>query len=302
MFAIFGIMTAATMLHLIPPPDPSPTSPTTATQPPSQQFDPPPPPPPPGEHPQKDWDQPQPPNEKPAARRSPGPRHRQTPPRGPIPPGPRVGQRPGAPHPGPGREPGLAPFLRMVQQRRPDLARRLQELRRDDPQRFRQVIEEALMLRLEAVLDEFAQPNRGRPHDQLERRRHHEGNQRHQERQRREREEHMRRQIEELERRHDELDRRSHELAHRIREMRNEEAHDADRDRLHHELHEVVNQQFDVRGRLRRHNLEQLECEHEHIQRMLDEQREALERRDAERDLIIEQRVRRLLGDDISGW
>ncbi|HUU98681.1 MAG TPA: hypothetical protein VM487_23350 [Phycisphaerae bacterium] len=81
------------------------------------------------------------------------------------PPGPRAPGGPGrggfGGQPDPGAQTQFNALIRLIAERRPDLAERLERLRRQEPERFRDVLAEALIIRLEHILgDERPGPER----------------------------------------------------------------------------------------------------------------------------------------------
>ncbi len=211
------------------------------------------------------------------------------------PPGHLFGRPPGPPR---GFPPGppLDPLIRMIAERRPELAERLERLRRRSPEQFRDVMLKALMFRLEDALNE-AEEHPAEPSEHRRPRRPRRPDERPErpgdELQARERE---------LDERHEGLEVRSHELAEQLRAARASEAEPAARQRLRAELKALVNEQFDVRTKLRRVELERIERELNKLRRILERLQGGLERRERERDLIIERRLDRLVGEDFAGW
>lgn len=201
------------------------------------------------------------------------------------------------------------PLLRYLRERRPDLADRLERLRERDPERFRRVILDAFVLRLEEVLAEHELegprlpresrgPEGGRPPvapgpgefppgpagqpvppapDEFAPR------------------------VQELHRRHDELEMRSRELGERCRRARIDQAPPEERERLRAELERTVNEQFDVRTELRHIDLQRIERELQRLHERVESLRRELERRQRERGAIIERRIDQLLGEE-GGW
>lgn len=79
-------------------------------------------------------------------------------PGGPRPPEPDGVAPPPTPRPS---APRIDPLLRLIAERRPELAERLERLRRESPARFREVVLDALTARLEEALNEVeSQPER----------------------------------------------------------------------------------------------------------------------------------------------
>jgi hypothetical protein len=101
--------------------------------------------------------------------------------------------------------------------------------------------------------------------------------------------------MKELEERHAQAERRVREAAERCRA-----ADGVERERRREELRSEINVQFDVRTQLRQSELERISRDLERLQRAVGEIRADLERREKERDAIIERRIQHLLerGDD----
>jgi hypothetical protein len=213
---------------------------------------------------------------------------------------------------GPGGPPPLEPLLRMIAEHRPELARRLEELRARSPQQFREVLFQAVMSRLEVVLDEAerhpAPPERpeggpgrpgmmeppgpggmgpgpgfapggapGGPRPEPPPR------------------------MRELAERNERLEVRSHELARRIREL-GPKAPAEERDGLRQELAGVVKEQFEIRTELRKAELEQIQHELQRLREMVEKMQSGLERRQKEAEAIIKERMEQLAGDEAAGW
>jgi len=195
--------------------------------------------------------------------------------------------------------PPLQPLLRMIHQHRPELAERLERLRKESPERFREVVLDAMIFRLEAALDEGEHPGGpppGHPGPGREGQRMGPGQRRPHPA------EQMHIRIREMEERHEHLEQQSHELAHHLREIREQQASKEDIERAHGKLAAVVNQQFDLRSELRRTELERVQRELEQLRRMVEKMERQLDRRAGERDVIIERRINQLLGEDFAGW
>jgi hypothetical protein len=255
--------------------------------------------------------EPPPGGERPAHERGqpgPGPRPPMPPPGGgpgPLPPpggAPGPGGQAGPGGPGGGRPdmlhpplPPFAPLMRIIAERRPELAERLERLRRRDPHRLEQVLMDALMMRIEQTLDEAEANSAERPEPPQAWRGEPGSAVRPPER---EADRHMR----ELYERQQQLERRSHELAERVRQARTAEGGKEPAEKLQAELRDVVEQQFDVRGEIRKTEVEQIKQQLERLRQRIDELRQDLDHRDHERQSIIERRLQQLLGDEGSGW
>jgi DNA repair exonuclease SbcCD ATPase subunit len=216
-----------------------------------------------------------------------------------VPP-PAPGTPDGPPGFAPPGEPGhhWDPLLRLLAERRPGLAERLTCLRERDPERFEDIIADAVGKRIERALDEQDEqadqerpgepvppppmhaPRMGGPHHRLEMDEHARGLQEQQEK----------------------LEQQSRELAGQLRRMQREGAPQEQMQRSRDELTRIVNQQFDLRTELRKTELERLEQDMKRIQQRLDQVRQNLERRQAERAEIVARRMEQLLGEDSSGW
>ncbi|MBU0639501.1 MAG: hypothetical protein KKB50_11600 [Planctomycetes bacterium] len=196
--------------------------------------------------------------------------------------------------------PPWEPLIRGVAERRPELARRLKRLQMHDPGRFHDVLMEALMFRLEDVLNEaeeqagerdgpqHAPPEPGMaPRPEMP-----------------EHEREFQRRLDELHQRHQELERRSQELAGHARRLQEREGEPSPEEREHllNELRQVTNEQFEVRTELRRVELERIERELQHLREMIEQRHHDLERRERERETITERRIRQLIGEELEGW
>lgn len=245
--------------------------------------------------------------EPPAVPPSPGRSHEQAAPQPPVPPAqpqpapaPAPAHTPEAVNAPPAARPPLPPappaelLLRLLAERRPELAERLGRLRRRSPERFRRVLLEALTDRLEERLNEMERgeplpleplgpegvPPAERPGPP---------------------EEHRIR-VRDLEERQGRLEARSHELAQRWRELERPDANAEERRRLHDELERVVQEQFNVRSELRRVELERLGHELRRLHEMVERMERDLAEREQQRAQIVERRMRQLLGEGTSGW
>ena len=209
------------------------------------------------------------------------------------------------------------PLLRLVGARRPDLARRLAELRERSPARFREVVAEAFLSRLEEALDraegapsyrgvpghsEDRGPRGGRPGfsglgpggppgpgwgqrgpsplgpPPVE-------------------DEAVEPRVRELERRVDELERQTRELVERTRGAR-----EADRPAAREELRQRLREQFELRGELRKLHVGRMERQLRALQDHLERVRQELRQREAEREAIIERRLESLLSEERDNW
>ncbi|HPM23425.1 MAG TPA: hypothetical protein PLP66_05935, partial [Phycisphaerae bacterium] len=174
-----------------------------------------------------------------------------------LPPGP-AGREPRPPRP-PG--PPFDPLLRLIGEQRPELAQRLERLRRESPDLFREVLLQALSARLEDALNAVGAtpgvpgaesqpggpprdrhgadfggpggppPGGGRGPGELS--------------------PELRGRLHELEERHAQLEARSREVAARLAGVRAQGAAEDVQDALREELRNVVREQFDVRSELR---------------------------------------------------
>ncbi len=275
-----------------PPPPTPPAPPSDVEQPPRPESPPPTPPPPrtppprrPGPE-QPGWD-----DRPPGESEGPG---------GPPPPA-----RAGLPE-GPWRpSPPLEPLLRLIAERRPELAERLERLRREAPERFQDVLLDALTIRLRDALDEAeAQPRRpidmpprapGRPEQPGEPARIRGG----------EAEGPFGETllaVRALDERQQRLEMRSHELAEQYRELRAGQQAGEPQQRIRDELAAVVKEQFEVRSQLRTFELQRIERDLQRLHETLERLQAELERRAHERESIIQRRIDQLLGEGASGW
>jgi hypothetical protein len=191
------------------------------------------------------------------------------------------------------------PLLRIIAERRPDLAARLEELQRRSPQRFEEVLADALMFRLEDTLGD-AEPGEAPPADERrggapasrpagprgpgpqasltpE----------------------LRAELRRLNERQEQLETRSQELAVRLREAK---LADPEKTQLRDELKQAITEQFEVRSELRRFELERLQREVERIRAAVDRLQTELQRRTQEKSAIIDRRLEQLMGTDAGGW
>lgn len=193
-------------------------------------------------------------------------------------------------------------LLPAIAERRPELARKLARLRRESPERFRRLLADALITRLEQAAEREerrpfppGEPRRppGEPdwdepggHElpgplaEIER------------------------QFRELERQNVELERRSIELAERYREIREHGGpeREAQLEQIRHELAETVERHFEVRTELRRLEFRRVEREFDRLRGVLEQIRHDLERRERARPAIIERRIGQLVGEDPESW
>jgi hypothetical protein len=225
-------------------------------------------------------------------------------PDGPRPPGVGEAGLPGGPRP------PVAPvdaLLRLIAERRPELAKRLERMRRESPRRLREVVLDALTARLEEALNEAENSPerpvgprgegrgvRGGPGERP-------GGRAIRERGLAERPE-FRQRVRELEEQHEQLERHSQELAQKLHEQRAGGAATEELDRLRDELTGVVQHQFEVRTELRKAELQRIEQELQRIREMVGNLQRELEHREKEREAIIQKRIDQLLGQDRTGW
>jgi hypothetical protein len=209
-------------------------------------------------------------------------------------------------------------IIRMIVRRRPELAERLRRLQREAPERFAEVVTDALILRLESALrapgpeapprPSMVEPMEPRRRDAAPERRGPPGAPRPAAR-------HMRAPLVEhmvrdefaqqrahLHRRHEELEVTSRELADKLRGLPKDRAEPRVRHELRDVLERKVHEHFEIRTQLRHSELERIEHDLQRLQKTLDELRAALENRQRERDTIIKRRMHQLLGGDGDGW
>ena len=182
--------------------------------------------------------------------------------------------------------------MRVLAERRPELAERLERLRQEDPERFEAVVMDAFVVRMEHALAEAEADldHRGGPHQTPA------------EREERLRERELDQRMSELHMRHEQLEQRSHELAEMLHRLREEGTDAENAQRLRAELTSLVEEHFELRGALRQAELERIESELHRLNETVERMRNDLEQRERERGAIIERRVRELLGDDRDGW
>jgi len=182
----------------------------------------------------------------------------------------------------------IDPMLNVIEQRRPDLGRRLRELRERSPEKFHAVLLDALMLRLETVLnEEVDDPTGGRlprpggegpapehPGQPPER-------------------------VRDLEQKQVELERRSRELSEKLRGLA---VDSPERKQGREELQRVLNEQFEVRSNLRRFEIERVERELGQLRAAVERLRADLATREKERAAVIERRMEQLIGEKASDW
>ena len=192
-------------------------------------------------------------------------------------------------------------LLQAIAERDPELARRLHHLRQQSPERFHRVILEALMFRLEDVLNEVEARQPMDTDDELEP----PAGPRPPERPGREplpRFPDLHERVRGLERHHEELEVRSHELAERVRDMRAYGGPENDPAKAIEELERTIQEQFEIRGELRRAELERIEREVQELRRALERMQTGLKQREDQRSRIVERRMRQLLGEELGGW
>jgi DNA repair exonuclease SbcCD ATPase subunit len=205
------------------------------------------------------------------------------PPAPPLPPGQADRGRPPGPRApaGPGREgfggpPEARPqaqfsaLIRLIAERRPDLAERLERLRQQEPERFRDVLAEALIIRLEHILGE---ERRGPEHEPGERpprpfgpgpeARFQEGEE----------------QPRALEREHRELEERAEALERELHELEERDARPEARERVRAQLERTHDELAGIRERLEEIERRRHQPEPEEALRDLHRQREELEER-----------------------
>jgi len=203
-------------------------------------------------------------------------------------------------------------LLRLIGEQRPELAQRLERLRRESPDLFREVLLQALSARLEDALNAVGAtpgvpgaesqpggpprdrhgadfggpggppPGGGRGPGELS--------------------PELRGRLHELEERHAQLEARSREVAARLAGVRAQGAAEDVQDALREELRNVVREQFDVRSELRQIELQRIESELQRLREALQRLQRELERRDREREAIIDRRVEQLSGAETGGW
>ena len=184
------------------------------------------------------------------------------------------------------------PMLRIIAERRPELAARLENLMRNSPEKFEEVLAKALMFQLESALndvDDEPAPRDGKhpvppgePGPGPDQRSH-------------EAQAKMRELIE----KQDQLELQSRTLAEKLRATG---LSDADKQSLREELRRTIEEQFEVRSTLRQHELERLQKEIERLQAGVARVQAELDKRGKEKEAIIKHRVEQLLGDAASGW
>jgi len=181
-------------------------------------------------------------------------------------------------------------MLNVIEQRRPELAQRLRELRERSPEKFHAVLLDALMLRLETVLNEEmddatgegrmpARPGGERPAP--------------------ERPGQPPERVRELQQKQAELEQRSRELSEKLRSLA---ADSPERKQGREDLQRVLNEQFEVRSNLRRFEIERVERELEHLRGAVERLRADLTTREKERAAIIDRRMEQLVGEKASDW
>lgn len=258
-------------------------------------------------------DQPEPPPRDPPRERAPRAREQQAPPgeagqRGASPRGLPPGRPPREPEMRPQRRPPLPQvmdwLLPAIAERRPELAERLQQMRKHAPERFHRLLVDALIMRLE----EAAQREEHRPFRSGARLAHDRPSE-HREWDEAERELRgphavIEREMKELHQRNEELEHRSAELAQRYRELREQGRPEleAEFDEVRHHIAETVEQHFEVRTELRRMEFRRVEMELDRMREVLERIRHDLERREHARGAIIKRRIGQLLGEDPESW
>ena len=163
-------------------------------------------------------------------------------------------------------------LIRLIAERRPELAERLERLRRQEPERFRDVLAEALIIRLEHILgDERRGPERRRPGlspdpGPIARFR-------------RLREREAKLEARALERQHRELEERAEALKRELHEQEQHEAPPEARERVRAELKRTHDELAGIRERLEEIERHRRQPDQEEALRDLHREREELEKR-----------------------
>lgn len=218
------------------------------------------------------------------------------------PPGGPGGPPEGFPHGGPPPPYGDA-FLRIIRERRPELANRLDQLCRKSPGRFQEIVADALLFRLEERLDELDRSEQRSPSTSPDREPDHPpppvpGPRRGPDAPSPE----LRERFSQLVEQERNLENRSRELAGRLREKRAQNATSDELKTLRDELERALNDQFDVRTEFRKLDLQRLEQELARLRTMLEKMHGEFETRQQERGAIIDKRMEQLLGTPNSEW
>lgn len=221
------------------------------------------------------------------------------------------------------------PLIQTLAERRPELARRLERLRRESPERFRDLITDALAVRIEDVLRRERQHTGPRTQTPLE-----SGLQptwrgairgkarlpgvpevapepgqvptppgapRHVDAFDVELGQHrskLAQRHQHLQNQHNQLEQDTQRLVERMRDRSAPGAHAELREALARTVHE----HFQVRTELRQAELDRIVAELQRLRETVEILRRDFERRLHERDAIVENRIRKLLGEDSGGW
>ncbi|MCH8804937.1 MAG: hypothetical protein IH986_02475 [Planctomycetes bacterium] len=224
------------------------------------------------------------------------------------------------------------PLIQTLAERRPELARRLERLRRESPERFRDLITDALAVRIEDVLRRERQHTAPPTQTPL-------GFERQPTWRRAIRSEPRLRGVFEaapepgpvptpfgatrsedlfdvelglpssklaqrhqhLQNQHNQLEQDTQRLVERIRSRSATGEHGAHAE-LRETLARTVHEHFQVRTELRQAELDRIDAELQRLRETVEVLRRDFERRSRERDAIIEKRIRKLLGEDSGGW
>lgn len=228
--------------------------------------------PPPPERPAPDMQQQDPDDRPPPPPPPPGQMERRRPPGPRAPGGPGRGRFEG--RPGPGPQARFDALIRLIAERRPDLAKRLERLRRQEPERFRDVLAEALIIRLEHILGDERPGPEHRPGERPPRRFGSGPEARFQEGQEK---------APALEREHRELQERAEALERELHELEERDARPEARERVRAQLERTHDELAGIRERL-----EEIERHRHHAE--LDERLRGLHREHEE----LEERARAL--------
>jgi hypothetical protein len=203
-------------------------------------------------------------------------------------------------------------LLRGVKERRPELAKRLGEMLKDNPKHFEDVLMRALMGQIENALERQERGGRGRlgrsaatPREpsRAERPRRPERARRPERRRlpAEPREERARetftRRIGELRALHRDREAESRKLASQLRNRLRADVRPRDQENLRGRLRDTVREHFELRSELRRIDLSRIESELARLREAVEQLRIELEHRQRERGAIIERRIRELTRD-----
>ncbi len=221
------------------------------------------------------------------------------------------------------------PLIQTLAERRPDLARRLERLRRESPERFRDLITDALAVRIEDVLRRERQhtapptqtplgfdpqptwrrairseprlpgvpeaaPEPGPVPTPPEAKPHANPFDMAERSTFGKRNQH-------LQNRHEQLEQNTQRLVERLRSRSAPGRHGAHAE-LRETLARTVHEHFQVRTELRQAELDRIDAELQRLRETVEILRRDFERRLRERDAIVEKRIRTLLGEDSGGW